>query len=207
MGGVTAGKAWGGDGRYGRARRRRRRNRVALVFVFALVLVAVPLALAAPDYIKRLTHPLEYEAQIQASAAEYGVEPTLVAAVIRTESRFDPEASSSRGANGLMQLQSDTAAFVSERGGIAGDYTEPETNIRMGTWYLRYLMDRYGDERLALAAYNSGPTRVDRWTSREGFDVGRDIPFTETRDYVVNVQESRGIYTELYGANLEGSET
>jgi soluble lytic murein transglycosylase len=180
---------------------------VALLAVIALSLILVPILLEAPELARRLTHPLEYKAEIQASAAEFDVEPALVAAVVRAESRFDPTAESSRGAHGLMQLRPETVDFISTRGGPSGDYRDPETNIRMGTWYLRYLRGRYdGDLRLVLAAYNSGPSRVDVWTSRQGFDIARDIPFAETRDYVTNVQESRRIYTELYGANLDENE-
>jgi soluble lytic murein transglycosylase len=76
-----------------------------------------------------------------------------------------------------MQIQPETAGFISERGGIAGDYRGPKTNIRMGTWYLNYLQNRYnGDERLVLAAYNSGEGQVDSWVSEGSFDVYRDIP-------------------------------
>jgi soluble lytic murein transglycosylase len=176
-----------------------------LLVVFALVaLVALLGALAAPDLVRQVTHPLEYEAEIRASAAEFGVEPSLVAAVIKAESRFDPEATSSRGAYGLMQLLPETASFVSERTGISGDFRDPETNIRIGTRYLSYLQSRYeGDQRLALAAYNSGEGRVDRWLSRGDFDVSRDIPFAETRDYVRNVTESQKVYEDLYGENLD----
>ncbi len=176
-----------------------------LLVVLALVLVAVPVLLqAVPEVVWRVTHPLEYEAEIRASAEEFGVEPTLVAAVIRTESRFDPEVVSPRGAYGLMQLLPETARFVSERTGISGDYRDPETNIRIGTRYLSYLQNRYGgDERLALAAYNSGEGRVDAWISDEGFDVARDIPFDETRDFVENVLEAQEVYEELYGKDLD----
>ncbi len=169
-----------------------------------LAFVGVAIALEGPELVRRLTHPLEYEAEIQAAAAEHQVEPALVAAVIRTESRFDPAVTSSQGAYGLMQILPGTADSISAMGGPAGDYRDPGTNVRMGTWYLKYLQGRYdGDVRLALAAYNSGEGRVDAWISEEGFDVARDIPFAETRDYVVNVQESREIYRELYGANLD----
>ena len=204
MGDRATKKAAGGRDSYGRLRRRRRRGAVLLV-VFALIaLVALLGALAAPEVVRRVMHPLEYEAEIRASAAEFGVEPSLVAAVIKTESRFDPDATSSRGAYGLMQLLPETARFVSERTGISGDYRDPETNIRIGTRYLSYLHSRYdGDERLALAAYNSGEGRVDRWISDENFDVSRDIPFAETRDYVRNVTESQRVYEDLYGENLD----
>ena len=203
MGGVPSAKEASKKSRYGRSRRLRKRGTVLLV-VLALVLLGVPLLLAAPDLIGRFTHPLEYEETIQDAAAEHGVEPALVAAVIRTESGFDPEVESAQGAYGLMQIQPETAGFISDRGGIAGDYRGPKTNIRMGTWYLNYLQDRYkGDERLVLAAYNSGEGRVDAWISEGGFDIDRDIPFEETRQYVQDVSEARDVYEELYGSDLD----
>lgn len=157
----------------------------------------------APEPVRRFIYPLEYEETILAASEEYGVEPVLVAAVIREESRFDPEVESSQGAYGLMQIQPETARFISERSGIASDYRGPKTNIRMGTWYLNYLQNRYeGDERLVLAAYNSGEGTVDAWLSEEGFDVASDIPFEETRDYVEDVIEAEKNYEELYGSDL-----
>ena len=152
----------------------------------------------------RITYPLKYEETIRTAATQNGVEPALVAAVIRTESGFDSEVKSSQGAYGLMQLQPETARFISERSGIASDYQGPKTNIRMGTWYLGYLQYRYeGDERLVLAAYNSGTGQVDAWISEDGFDVADDIPFEETRDYVEEVSDTRDVYAELYGRNLD----
>ena len=177
---------------------------MAFVLLALFALVAVPVALEAPETFRRVTHPLEYEGEIRASAREFGVEPSLVAAVIRTESRFDPEVESPQGAYGLMQLLPETARFIAQRTGIEGDYRDPATNVRIGTRYLSYLQDRYsGDERLVLAAYNSGEGRVDGWLSDEDFDVSRDIPFAETRDYVENVLEARKVYEELYGPNLD----
>lgn len=175
-----------------------------MLVVLLLILLALPLLLKAPDVIREFLYPLKYEETIQSAAAEQAIEPALVAAVIRTESGFDPEVESSQGAYGLMQIQPETARFISERSGITGDYRGPKTNIRMGAWYLSYLQYRYnGDERLALAAYNSGVNQVDEWISEEGFDVGRDIPFEETRDYVEEVLKARDAYTELYGRNLD----
>ena len=202
MRGAPAAKKWTKDRRYGRSRRLRRRGTILLV-VLSLALIGLPLILKVPDLVLQLTHPLKYEETIQEAGAEDGVEPALVAAVIRTESGFDPNVESSKGAYGLMQIQPETARFISDRSGITGDYRGPKTNIRMGTWYLNYLQNRYqGDEKLALAAYNSGEGQVDAWISEEGFDVDQHIPFEETRRYVQEVTEARDTYAELYGRNL-----
>ena len=189
--------------RYGRSRRRHRQITFLLVMLL-FTFLTLPFLLKAPEIVHRVTHPLKYEETIRTAAAEYGVEPSLVAAVIRTESRFNPEVESPQGAYGLMQIRPETARFISERSGIGGDYRYPKTNIRTGTWYLGYLQQRYGgDERLVLAAYNSGESQVDAWISDEGFDVADDIPFKETRDYVEDVLKARDTYAELYGKNLD----
>jgi soluble lytic murein transglycosylase len=200
--GVRAVEYVGKKRRYGRLQTRRRRLGLALLALVAL-LAALPFILKVPETVRQKIYPLEYEETIRRVSAEHDLEPTFVAAVVYTESRFRPDARSHRGAYGLMQLLPQTARFIQERGGIEGDWREPETNLRIGTWYLGYLEDRYmGDERLMLAAYNSGESRVDAWISDRGFDVGEDIPFRETREYVDNVLEAQRTYEELYGRNL-----
>lgn len=182
----------------------RRRRRGVVLSIVLVALAALPLLFMAPETVQRFIYPLKYEETILEASEEHDVEPTLVAAVIREESRFDPKVESEQGAYGLMQIQPETARFIAERSGIAGDYRGPNTNIRMGTWYLNYLQNRYeGDERLVLAAYNSGEGRVDAWTSEEGFDITSDIPFEETRDYVEDVVEAEKNYEELYGRDLD----
>jgi soluble lytic murein transglycosylase len=174
-----------------------------LVAGIAALLAALPLIREAPDTVRRTVYPLRYEETIRDVSAEHGLEPTFVAAVVYSESRFRPDARSSQRAYGLMQLLPETARFIQERSGIEGNYRDPEVNLRMGAWYLNYLEGRYmGDERLMLAAYNSGEGRVDAWISDKGFDVGEDIPFKETRQYVGNVLEAQRTYEELYGRNL-----
>lgn len=189
-------------GRYGRSRARRRRGLV-LIFVLLAGLAALPFVLAAPDAVRQAIYPLRHEEVIREASRQNGLRPDFVAGVIYTESRFRPEAESHRGAHGLMQMIPETARFVQRRSGIEGDFKDPETNIRLGTWYLGYLAERYeGDERLMLAAYNSGEGTVDTWISEDGFDIAQDIPFRETREYVDNVLRARGIYGDLYGRNL-----
>lgn len=115
-----------------------------------------------------------YDGLIGLTARENQVQPALVKAVIAAESNFDPGAVSRKGARGLMQLMPETA----EQLGV-GDSFEPSDNVRGGTRYLRSMLDRYGDLSRALAAYNAGPSVVDRY--------GGVPPYPETQDYVNRV--------------------
>jgi soluble lytic murein transglycosylase len=168
------------------------------------VLAILPFALRLPDAVMRTVYPLKYTATIREVSEENGLDPAFVAGVIYTESRFRPDAESHREAYGLMQLLPESARFIQRKSGIKGDYRDPEVNIRLGTWFLGYLEDRYkGDERLMLAAYNSGEGNVDAWVSDQGFDIAKDIPYKETRHYVKNALQARKTYQELYGKNLQ----
>jgi len=167
------------------------------------LLAMLPFALRLPDAVMRTIYPLRYTATIREVSEENGLEPAFVAGVIYTESRFRPGVESHSEAYGLMQLLPQSAHFIQRKSGIKGDYRDPEVNIRLGTWFLGYLDDRYkGDERLMLAAYNSGEGSVDAWVSDEGFDIAKDIPYKETRNYVNNALEAKQTYQELYGRNL-----
>ncbi len=174
-----------------------------MVLVVLAGIVALPFALGAPEAVKKALYPLRYEETIREASRKNGLEPAFVAGVIYTESRFRPDAKSHQEAYGLMQMLPATAEFVQRRSGIEGNFREPQTNIRLGTWYLGYLNERYrGDERLMLAAYNSGEGTVDAWISDVGFDIAKDIPFKETREYVERSLEARQEYEELYGEDL-----
>jgi soluble lytic murein transglycosylase len=189
--------------RYGRSRARRRRG-VLLLMVLVAILAILPFALRVPDAVMRTIYPLRYAETIREVSEENDLEPTFVAAVIYTESRFRPGAESHQEAYGLMQLLPQSARFIQRRSGIEGDYRNPKVNIRLGTWFLGYLNDRYdGDERLMLAAYNSGEGSVDAWTSDEGFDIKKDIPYKETRQYVDRALEAQKTYRDLYGKELQ----
>ena len=169
----------------------------------AAVVAGLFLFREASDTVWQTAYPLRYEETIREVSAEHGLEPTFVAAVVYTESRFRPDARSSQRAYGLMQLLPQTARFIQGKSGIEGDFRDPEVNLRIGAWYLNYLDGRYnGDERLVLAAYNSGEGSVEGWMSDPDFDVTEDIPFKETRDYVENVLEAQKTYRDLYGRNL-----
>ena len=173
------------------------------LLALGVFLAALPFLLGVPDAVRQTIYPLRYEGIVREVSERHGLEPTFVAGVVYTESRFRPDVESHRGAYGLMQLLPQTAKFIQERSGIEGDWRDPEVNLKLGAWYLGYLEEQYsGDERLMLAAYNSGESRVNIWISDEGFDVGEDIPYKETHHYVKNVLEAQETYTELYGRNL-----
>jgi peptidoglycan lytic transglycosylase len=154
-----------------------------------------------PAWWARLWYPLGYASIIRGHAANYHLDPALLAAVIEEESKFDANARSSAGAVGLMQLTPQTAEGIAQYTGgskfVLSDLTNPEINIRYGAWYLRHLLDRYKDERTALAAYNAGQENVDRWLA-----AGEAIQFPETRAYVDRVERLKGIYRRAYGSEL-----
>jgi len=169
-----------------------------------LVLVAGGAALylkgGLPDWVERLRYPLRYEAIVKGHARNYHLKPALLAAVIYQESKFRPDARSSSGAIGLMQLLPDTAKGIAVHTGGSRfrveDLYDPEINVRYGSWYLRHLLDKYKDERTALAAYNAGQRNVDDWL-REG----KGIAFAETRHYVDRVEDLQRIYRRAYHLN------
>jgi soluble lytic murein transglycosylase len=138
---------------------------------------------------------------VRGHAAHYRLNPALLAAVIEEESKFRANARSSTGAVGLMQLQPTTAEGIALRTGgtrfVLSDLYNPEINVRYGAWYLRHLLDKYRDERTALAAYNAGQENVDRWLAR-----GEDIRFPETRAYVARVERLKDIYRKTYASQL-----
>lgn len=179
--------------------------RTLTVLAMAVLAVAAVLAWvveAEPDWYLRSRYPLEYEQVIRAYAHDRHLDPTLVAAVVYAESRFDPNVTSSAGAVGLMQLLPETGEFVARSTGGTGfveaDLRDPDLNVRYGTWLLDYLRTRYdGDLETALAAYHAGPTNVDEWRRN-----GAGIEFPETQAYVDEVLRVKQVYEQAYGREL-----
>jgi soluble lytic murein transglycosylase len=163
--------------------------------------VAAWFVLAPPDFVQRQRYPLEYRAIVKGHARNYRLEPALLAAVIYTESKFHADATSKSGAIGLMQLLPSTAEGIAVHTGGSKFETEdlynPEINVRYGAWYLRHLLDKYGDEHEALAAYNAGQDNVDRWLAS-----GSGIGFRETRAYVDRVEDLKRIYRDVWRSEL-----
>lgn len=127
--------------------------------------------------------PAQIDALVEQNAATWQVDPALIKAVIANESGFNANATSSVGAQGLMQLMPSTAASLGVR-----DAYDPAQNVAGGARYLRGLLDRFGgDKRLAIAAYNAGPGAVEKY--------GGVPPYAETRNYVQNVLASFDTYS------------
>ncbi len=178
--------------------------------MLALVVVAGALGVAfayvnstEPAWYVRLRYPLHYQAIVRGHSRNYRLDPALLAAVIYQESKFRAHARSSSGAVGLMQLLPSTAEGIAvHTGGTkfrVSDLDDPEINVRYGSWYLRHLLDKYGDERTALAAYNAGQENVDRWRAE-----GKGIEFAETRHYVTRVEHLKTLYRRGYRGELYG---
>jgi soluble lytic murein transglycosylase len=187
-----------------------RRGRLRMA-VIAAATVAVIVGVALTANVRR-EHPLPLSdvAIIRAQAAEKGIDPALIAAVIYAETKFVPRESPA-GAKGLMQILPSTAHYLARlSGGVAfttGDLANPDVNIAYGSYYLRYLLEHYrGNELLAIAAYNAGVSNVDAWTAKaaaqgQALQV-RDMPFAETRAYVSRVLRAAATYRRLYARQL-----
>jgi soluble lytic murein transglycosylase len=189
---------------------RRRRYALAAVFAGVVAVLVVMAVQVGPHAVKELTLPLKHEDIIRQQAADKGLDPALIAAVIYQESKFR-DRTSSAGAKGLMQLLPGTAEFIAHKSGGTQfelqDLGTPQINIAYGSWYLRYLIGRYnGNQVLAIAAYNAGEDNVDKWVAKAGgpasFDVNEDIPFPETRAYVQGVLSKRTAYRKNYAREL-----
>jgi soluble lytic murein transglycosylase len=174
------------------------------------VIVVLAMLPQVKEGIQELTLPLRHEDIIKQQAADKNLDPALLAAMIYQESKFQ-DRTSSAGAKGLMQILPSTAQFIAHKSGGTAfelrDLGTPQINIAYGSWYLRYLIDRYGGNvTLAVAAYNAGEHNVDVWVRRAGgersFDPKTDIPFPETRGYVASVMEHRKQYRSKYSAEL-----
>jgi soluble lytic murein transglycosylase len=175
-------------------------RRVLPVLLVALAAggLALYVVRSEPGWYLRLRYPLRYETIVRGHAKSYRLDPALLAGVIYAESKFDPGARSAAGAIGLMQLLPATARGIAVRTGgsrfVVSDLEDPEINVRYGAWYLRHLLDRYGDERNALAAYHAGQANVDRWRAE-----GIGIQFAQTRFYVDKVERLKRLYAKAYG--------
>ncbi len=180
--------------------------------VLALIGMLISFAAQSPRVLQ-LINPLDYVEYITVYATANGIDPFLVASIIRVESGYRRDARSSKGACGLMQIMPETGEWAAGQLGLVG-YSEdqlfdPDTNIMIGAWYFGHLLRIFHDEAvIALAAYNGGPSNVERWLS-SGTWSGRveeigDIPYPETARYVERVLNMNRIYHKAYRSRWPG---
>lgn len=170
------------------------------LFVFFAIILTFP---------KWITffYPQPHQELVFARAGESGVDPLLVFAIIRAESKYENTAESPVGAKGLMQIMPDTARWIAQQRGIK-DFDplflhDPDTNISFGCWYLAYLNREFkGRTPLVIAAYNAGLNRVREWNENGIWDGDPNrlerIPYPETRNYVLNVLKNHRAYQYIY---------
>jgi len=189
---------------------KRRRSFFVALFLAALIVAAIIVAILVWPQAQRIVqeqiYPLQYEELIVRYSEEHGLDPFLVKGLIQAESSFRSQVVSPVGASGLMQIMPSTGEWLAERMGISfeeGDLFNPAYNVRMGTYYLRLLLNMFEHQDTALAAYNAGMGNVRSWLEQERYSYDGEtlhtIPFAETREYVQRVNHYMEIYRELYG--------
>ncbi len=185
---------------YGETFRAMRVLKRAIPFYTSAPIEAMPLAYW------RVLFPEAYWPQIKASAAANGLDPYMVASLIRQESEFNPQAISNKSAYGLMQLIPSAGKAMAKEEGLkhfeTSQLLDPNVNIRLGCRYLRQTMDKFsGQPEYVFAAYNAGDARVVDWRNGAGDqqidEFVESIPFTETRDYVQAILRNEDIYRSI----------
>ena len=184
------------------------KNKKILLIGCILIIVFVIIILNKDNLLKKM-YPKKYETEVTMYAEKYQVEENLIYALIKAESNFNEEATSHKGAIGLMQLMEETAkdvvrknALELEEENIKNELLIPENNINVGTKYLSTLLEKYQNKGIALAAYNAGIGTVDNWLEKgiiksDGSDI-ENIPFKETNQYVRKILRDYEIYCGLY---------
>ena len=154
--------------------------------------------------IKTLLYPKKYSAYVEKYAEEYNLDENLVYSIIKAESKFNEKALSRRGAKGLMQIADITRDWAIEELELNDDIDiyDPETNIRVGCWYLNTLYKEFGKTELVIAAYNGGSGNVKKWLGDEEYSNDGEnlhtIPFLETDRYITKVKKYYEQYNMLY---------
>lgn len=184
------------------------RFRKILAFIFIIFIVGG--AFSSYKWIGKTLYPINYKEHIADYSKQYNIDPFLVAAIIRVESKFNKSALSPKGARGLMQIAPVTGRWAAGELGIQ-NYDEsllydPEVNIKVGCWYINRLNTQFNNDlELVLAAYNGGSGNVVKWLNDNKYsDNGKSlkhIPFKETELYLKKVLKSYDIYIKLYNSD------
>ena len=176
-------------------------NKKRAVRIALVVIIFLGIIIGYKPYLKKFEYPLKYSEYVNEAAGKYNLDPFLIYSVIKAESKFNPEAESSKNAQGLMQITPETADWAKEKMGISPetDIFDPQVNIDVGSWYLaKLLVDHDGNLVAALAAYNAGSSNVNEWKDEDGSFIAENIEFEETYVYVEKITEYYKTYQKLY---------
>jgi soluble lytic murein transglycosylase len=165
-------------------------------------LAAAFFVLTAAHLYVSFSYPLKYKNYVKEYSQEFGIDEATIFSIIRAESSFNPQAVSKSGAIGLMQVMPSTALMLAGELNIEGFNTdmlyEPQINIRLGVFYYKKMLEKFGGRETALAAYNAGEGNVSSWLqnaayTKDGKNLSH-IPFKETSDYVKKINKNYRIY-------------
>ncbi len=174
--------------------------------LWVVILIFLSIVITFPNWIS-IFYPEPHRDIVFNAAYDNHIDPYLVFAIIRVESKFQPTAESPVGARGLMQIMPETAQWIASQQGIeefdAADLHEPEVNIQFGCWYIANLSQEFNDNLpLVIAAYNAGRGQVGEWLQSGEWDGSlegvKDIPFVETKQYIENVMQNYEAYRAIY---------
>ena len=183
--------------------------------VAIVLIISFGLAFALDGLFKQIEkklYPTEYREIVEKYAAEYNVPAYIIFAVIDVESNFKSDATSSAGAQGLMQMLPSTFEWLTSSDHLGenlspDDLYDPEVSIRYGVYYLRYLFEKFYSWDNVFAAYNGGEGNVAKWLAGREYSDGEGnltkIPFKETREYVKKVNRTAKYYKNTYYRNGE----
>ena len=187
--------------KYGRKGGKKPVKTVVLIIVLITVLLFAAV-FTGTCIQKTFFYSTEYKKEVTAASNRFGTDKILIFSVINAESGFDKNTVSKKGAIGLMQIMPETAVFIAGKLGVKTyDLFDPETNILFGSYYLKYLLSRFGDTITAVAAYNAGEGNVAKWLkikeySADGMTL-KSVPYSETSAYIEKIKKSLKKYNRI----------
>lgn len=183
------------------------RRLIAFIIIIICLILGVKLAFNIKDKVEKFQYPYKYESIVNEYSSKYNINPLFVLSIIKVESNFDKDAKSAAGAIGLMQITGETGSEIANKIGYenfkTSDLYDPEVNIEMGCFYISDLFKEFNNRDLVIAAYNAGRGNVNSWLknkeySKDGSSL-KDIPFSETKNYVEKVNKTYEKYKKIYG--------
>lgn len=159
-------------------------------------------------FLKKHVYPVKYKDIVFEAAEQNNLERTLIFSVIKIESGFNEKAKSKKGALGLMQITPSTGEYIAKMLNVKQyDLLQPETNVKFGCYYLKYLINRFKNTETALCAYNAGESTVSIWLNNPDYSDDKialkSIPFSETNEYINKYKKTFSKYKKIYGYILD----